>query len=100
MSTQLRERYVEKIRSESTHSILRLFIAWAAGLSYFGLTGLLALQATFAFSREGWLWVLYVVLSIAGIWVLQNLAVLVVDIADMLIEQGTMERGRDNDVVA
>jgi hypothetical protein len=97
MNTQLRKNYVERIRNTSTHSTLRLLIDLVAGLWHLGLIGLAIVLLV---TRQPLLGLCYLVLVMTVVLILRNLAILVVDIADMLIEQGIKEKVGDDNVDA
>ena len=88
MNAPLKKNYLERIRSASIHSTLRLVIDLVAGLALLGIIG-----AAFVLFTSGHPWLaLYDLASIALLYATRSLAVLVVDIADMLIEQGAQTK--------
>jgi hypothetical protein len=88
MSDPRKTNYLERIQRMSTHPMLRLMIEAAAGLA---MLGIIAAAVILFSSGHPWL-ALYNLASLVLLYVLRSLAVLVVDIADMLIEQGSKEK--------
>ncbi|MCP5525476.1 MAG: hypothetical protein H7A47_01550 [Verrucomicrobiales bacterium] len=84
-TTEILRTHRNQVRNRSTHAGLRVAIEWLALL---GVLGAIGNPVLLFMTGHPWLAV-YSLVGILAVVVLRNLATLIVDIADLLLEQAT-----------
>ena len=92
MNEDAKKSYLERIQRMSSNYTLRL---WIEILSVFAMLAVIGYSIAIIWFGHPWL-AIFNLTWIPLIYVLRRLAILIVDIADMVIEQRTVEESKDD----
>lgn len=87
-TTETLRTHRNQIRNRSAHARLRVAIEW---LALFGMLGAIGAPVLLFMTGHPW-FALYSLVSFLAVMVLRSLAILIVDIADLLLEQATASK--------